>query len=106
MKKTVMVMLCLVMMGACLRVGAQRTPVEGTVEAMGKLVKEMAVGAETKGWEIQFEQEVSFGGNGTFDRGERRESLGSWRTKKVMKGTCAPVREQNGKIGWCLIAED
>jgi len=57
-------MLGLVMMGACLRAGAQGTPVEGTVEATGKLVKVMAVGAETTGWAIQFENEVSFGGNG------------------------------------------
>ena len=66
MKKMVMVMgmLCLVMLAICLRVGAQGTPVEGTVEATGKLVKVMAVGAETTGWAIEFEQEVSFGGNG------------------------------------------
>jgi hypothetical protein len=65
MKKTVMTMgmMGLVMMGACLRVAAQGTPVEGTVEATGKLVKVMAVGAEATGWEIQFENEVSFSGN-------------------------------------------
>ena len=44
---------------------AQGTPVEGAVEATGNLVKVMAVGAETTGWAIQFEDEVSFGGNGT-----------------------------------------
>lgn len=46
------------------RVSAQGTPVEGTVEATGKLVKVMAVGAETTGWAIEFEKEISFGGNG------------------------------------------
>jgi predicted peptidase len=66
MKKFLMVMamLGLVMAGACVRVGAQGTPVEGTVEAAGKLVKVMAAGAETTGWAIEFEKEVSFGGNG------------------------------------------
>jgi hypothetical protein len=66
MKKIAMTMgmLGLVMMGACLLAGAQGTPVEGTVEATGKLVKVMAAGAETTGWAIEFEQEVSFGGNG------------------------------------------
>jgi hypothetical protein len=54
----------LVMVCACLRTGAQGTPVEGTVEATGKLVKVMAVGAETTGWAIEFENEVNFGGNG------------------------------------------
>ena len=46
------------------RTAAQGTPVEGTVEATGKLVKVMAVGGETTGWAIEFEKEVSFGGNG------------------------------------------
>ena len=61
----------LVMLCVCARTGAQGstkgsgTPVEGTVEATGKLVKVMAVGAETTGWAIQFEDEVSFGGKGT-----------------------------------------
>jgi len=54
-----MMMLCV-----CLRTGAQGTPVEGTVEATGKLVKVMAAGAETTGWAIEFENEVSFGGSG------------------------------------------
>ena len=49
---------------ACARAAAQETPVEGTVEATGKLVKVMAVGGETSGWAIEFEKEVSFGGNG------------------------------------------
>jgi len=55
----------------CVRAGAQGsgkgsgTPVEGTVEATGKLVKVMAAGAETTGWAMQFEDEVSFGGKGT-----------------------------------------
>jgi hypothetical protein len=60
----VMAMLGLAMATASVRVGAQGTPVEGTVEATGKLVKVMAAGAETTGWAIQFEKEVSFGGNG------------------------------------------
>jgi hypothetical protein len=59
-----MTVMGLVMVCACLRIAAQGTPVEGTVEATGKLVKVMAVGAETTGWAIQFEDEVSFGGNG------------------------------------------
>ena len=59
-----MAVMGLVMVCACLRIGAQGTPVEGTVEATGKLVKVMAVGAETSGWAIEFEKEVSFGGNG------------------------------------------
>jgi hypothetical protein len=64
MKKIVQVMgmLGLVLMGVCLRVGAQGTPVEGTVEATGKLVKVMAVGAETIGWAVEFDKEISFGG--------------------------------------------
>jgi hypothetical protein len=52
----------LVMACASLRIAAQGTPVEGTVEATGKLVKVMAVGAETAGWAIEFEKEISFGG--------------------------------------------
>jgi hypothetical protein len=46
------------------RISAQGTPVEGSVEATGKLVKVMAVGAETTGWAIEFEKEVSFRGDG------------------------------------------
>lgn len=53
-----------VVLCVCARAAAQGTPVEGTVEATGKLVKVMAVGGETSGWAIEFEQEVSFGGNG------------------------------------------
>jgi hypothetical protein len=53
-----------VLLCVCARAAAQGTPVEGTVEATGKLVKVMAVGEETSGWAIEFEQEVSFGGNG------------------------------------------
>ena len=66
MKKiaTVIGILSLLLVGVCFRVEAQGTPVEGTVEATGKLVKVMATGAETTGWAIEFEQEVSFGGNG------------------------------------------
>jgi hypothetical protein len=58
------ILLAVVMVLVRLRVEAQGTPVEGTVEATGKLVKVMAVGAETTGWAIQVENEVSFGGNG------------------------------------------
>ncbi len=57
-------MVGLVMACATLRIAAQGTPVEGTVDATGKLVKVAAVGGETIGWAIEFEQEVSFGGNG------------------------------------------
>jgi len=63
MKKIAMGMLGLMMFCVCVRVAGQGTPVEGSVEATGKLVKVMAVGAETTGWAIEFEQEVSFGGN-------------------------------------------
>ena len=59
-----MAVLGLVSVCSCVRIAAQGTPVEGTVEATGKLVKVMAVGAETTGWAIEFEQEVSFGGDG------------------------------------------
>jgi hypothetical protein len=45
------------------RTAAQGTPVEGSVEATGNLVKVAAVGGETTGWAIEFEKEVSFGGN-------------------------------------------
>ena len=54
----------LLMLCVCARCAAQGTPVEGTVEATGKLVKVMAVGAESTGWTMQFENEVSFGGTG------------------------------------------
>lgn len=53
-----------ILLCVCARAAAQGTPVEGTVEATGKLVKVMAVGGETTGWAIEFEKEVSFGGNG------------------------------------------
>ena len=59
-----MAVLGLVSVCSCVRIAAQGTPVEGTVEATGKLVKVMAVGAETTGWAIEFEKEVSFGGDG------------------------------------------
>ncbi len=52
-----------ILLCVCARGAAQGTPVEGTVEATGKLVKAMAVGAETTGWAIEFEKEMSFGGN-------------------------------------------
>jgi hypothetical protein len=78
-------MMSLLMMSACLRVGAQGTPVEGTVEATGKLVKVMAVGAETTGWAIQFENEVSFGGNGvhSIDAEGDAKKFGKLENKKV-----------------------
>ena len=60
---TVMAGIGLVMVCICARGAAQETRVPDAVEATGKLVKAMAVGAETTGWEIQFENEVSFGGN-------------------------------------------
>jgi hypothetical protein len=60
----VMPVMTMMMLFACVRVGAQGTPVEGTVEATGKLVKVMAVGGESAGWVIEFEKEISFGGNG------------------------------------------
>ena len=63
-KLKMMAAMGLVMVCACLRVAAQGTPVEGTVEATGKLVKVVAVGGETSGWAVEFEKEVSFGGNG------------------------------------------
>jgi hypothetical protein len=53
----------LVMVCICARGAAQETAGPETVEATGKLVRVMAVGAETTGWEIQFEKELSFGGN-------------------------------------------
>src|ERR1700751_2406354 len=46
------------------RIAPQGMPVEGSVEATGKLVKVAAVGGETTGWTIEFEKEVSFGGTG------------------------------------------
>lgn len=42
---------------------AQGTPAPGPVEVTGKLVKMMAIGAETSGWAIEFEQETSMGGS-------------------------------------------
>jgi hypothetical protein len=86
----------LVMLCVCTRTGAQGsakgsgTPTEGTVEATGKLVKVMAVGAETTGWAIQFEDEVSFGGKGTHSievEGDVKK-FGKLENKKVtVKGT-------------------
>jgi hypothetical protein len=83
--------LALVMMVCvCSRGGAQGTPVEGTVEATGKLVKVMAAGAETTGWAIQFEDEVSFGGKRTQSievEGDAKK-FGKLENKKVTaKGT-------------------
>ena len=87
MKKMLKVMAAigLVMVCACVRVSAQGTPVEGAVEATGKLVRVMAVGAETTGWAIQFEDEVSFGGKGTHSievDGDAKK-LGKLENKKV-----------------------
>src|ERR1700686_430129 len=87
MKKMLKVMAAigLVMVCACVRVSAQGTPVEGAVEATGKLVKVMAVGAETTGWAIQFEDEGSFGGKGTHSievDGDAKK-LGKLENKKV-----------------------
>lgn len=85
-----MMVMGLVMVCACLRTAAQSTPVEGTVEATGKLVKVMAEGAETTGWAIQFEEEVSFGGNGVHSievEGDVKK-FGKLENKKVTaKGT-------------------
>jgi hypothetical protein len=75
----------------CVRAGAQGSgkgpgmPVEGTVEATGKLVKVVAAGAETTGWAIQFEDEMSFGGKGTHSievEGDAKK-LGKLENKKV-----------------------
>lgn len=44
------------------RAGAQGVPVAGSVEVSGKLVKMMAIGAETTGWAIEMKNEQSFGG--------------------------------------------
>ena len=72
------------------RAAAQGTPVEGSVEATGNLVKVMAVGGETSGWAIEFEQEVSFGGNGVHSievEGDAKK-FGKLENKKVtVKGS-------------------
>jgi hypothetical protein len=85
-----MMVMGVVMVCACLRTAAQGTPVEGPAEATGKLVKVMAVGAETTGWAIQFEDEVSFGGKGTHTievEGDVK-NFGKLENKKVtVKGT-------------------
>jgi len=86
-----MVMLCV-----CVRAGAQGsgkgsgTPVEGSMEATGKLVKVVAAGAETTGWAIQFEDEMSFGGKPThtIEVDGDVKKLGKLENKKVTaKGT-------------------
>jgi hypothetical protein len=86
----VMAAIGLVMVCACLRVNAQGTPVDGTLEATGKLVKVMAAGAETTGWAIQFEDEVTFGGKGVHSievEGDVKK-FGKLENKKVtVKGT-------------------
>ena len=74
------------------RIAAQGAPVGGTLEATGKLVKVMAVGAETSGWAIEFEQEVSFGGNAVHSievEGDAKK-FGKLENKKVtVKGSIA-----------------
>jgi hypothetical protein len=83
------ILLVVVMVCVCPLAGAQGTPVEGSVEATGKLVK-VTAGAETEGWAIQFEDEVSFGGKGTHSievEGDAKK-LGKLENKKVTaKGT-------------------
>ena len=92
MKKILQMMavMGLVMMCSWFRISAQGTPVEGTVEATGKLVKAMAVGGESTGWAIEFEQEVSFGGNGVHSielEGDAKK-FGKLENKKVtVKGS-------------------
>jgi hypothetical protein len=85
-----MAVMGLVLLCLCLRVGAQGTPVAGSVEATGKLVKVMAVGAETTGWAIELESEQSFGGKPQHSievRGDAKK-LGKLENKKVTaKGT-------------------
>jgi hypothetical protein len=87
MKNILKVMTAIGMLMLCvgLRIAAQGTPVEGTVEATGKLVKAIAVGAETTGWAIQFENEVSFGGNGvhSIDVDGDVKKFGKLENKKV-----------------------
>ena len=74
------------------RIAAQGAPVGGTLEATGKLVKVMAVGAETSGWAIEFEQEVSFGGTAVHSievEGDAKK-FGKLENKKVtVKGSIA-----------------
>jgi len=98
MKKVLMVtaVMGLVMLFVCAEARAQGSgkgsgaPVERTVEATGKLVKVMAAGAETTGWAMQFEDEMSFGGKGTHSievEGDAKK-LGKLENKKVTaKGT-------------------
>jgi len=85
-----MAVIGLVMVCSCIRISAQGTPVEGTVEATGKLVKVMAAGAETTGWAIEFEKEVSFGGSGVHSievEGDAKK-FGKLENKKVtVKGS-------------------
>jgi hypothetical protein len=58
--RTMGVLLVALLLCVDARIAAQGTPVEAT----GKLVKVLAAGGETTGWAIEFEKEVSFGGNG------------------------------------------
>jgi hypothetical protein len=80
----------LAMLCVCARGAGQGTPVEGSVEATGKLVKVVAAGAETTGWAMQLEDEVSFGGNGVHSievEGDAKK-FGKLENKKVTaKGT-------------------
>ena len=60
------------------------------VEVTGILVKVMAVGAETTGWAIQFEDEVSFGGKGTHSieaEGDAKKFEKLENKKVTVKGT-------------------
>ena len=86
----VLVVALLLCVGA--RIAAQGAPVGGTLEATGKLVKVMAVGAETSGWAIEFEQEVSYGGNAVHSievEGDAKK-FGKLENKKVtVKGSIA-----------------
>ncbi|HET7109001.1 MAG TPA: hypothetical protein VFI38_19460 [Candidatus Acidoferrum sp.] len=104
----VMAVFGLVMVCACLRVAAQGTPVEGTVEATGKLVKVMAVGGETSGWAIEFEKEMSFGGNDVHSievEGDAKK-FGKLENKKVtVKGMIVHRSGTEGKDRIVFVAQ-
>jgi hypothetical protein len=54
----------LLVMAICATRGqAQGTPMPGPVEVTGKLVRMMAIGAESSGWAIEFGHEQTFGGD-------------------------------------------
>jgi hypothetical protein len=102
------ILLAVMTVCVCARVWAQGTPVEGTVEATGKLVKVMAVGAETTRWAIQFEDEVSFGGKGTHTievEGDVKK-FGKLENKKVtVKGTILHRSGAESKDRMVLVVE-